>query len=177
MFLMLSPKSRFRQTCLEKLALTDAKTKLEAGKVISAVILPIIKSHLTPDKGVALFKNLPDEISTEPLCELLRQHQIKYFFPKTNLNYSMQFCDANDKFPISINNIAILIVPGVAFDRRCNRLGRGRGCYDRFLSQIPRNQILTIGICLDSQLFEEIPVDEHDQCMNMIRTPSFEIIL
>lgn len=174
---MLPLKSCFRQTCLEKLAQTHMAEKLEAGKIVANAILPVIKLHLAPKKGVAVFKNFTDEINTGPLCELLRQHHIKYFFPKTNPDHSMQFCDAGSKLPISINDIAVLIVPGVAFDRRGNRLGRGKGYYDRFLASIPPNQILTIGIGLDSQLFEEIPVDEHDQCMNMIRTPSFEIIL
>ena len=169
---MISLKTRFRKSCLDKLAEIDAKAKLEAGTIVAKAILPVIHDKLAPQQGVAVFKSFSDEISTEPLCELLRQHHIKYFFPKTNpADYSMQFCD-ND-----INDIAVMIVPGVAFDMRGNRLGRGQVYYDRFLASIPPKQIFTIGIGLDSQLFEEIPVDEHDQCMNMIRTPSFEIIL
>ncbi len=178
---MLSLKSRFRQTCLEKLAQTNSAAKLEAGIVVANAILPVIKSHLglvsIHAQGVALFKNFADEIHTAPLCELLLRHGIKRFFPQVNSDYSMQFWDADTKLPVKTEEIAVLIVPGVAFDRLGNRLGRGKGYYDRFLADIPANQIFTIGIGLDSQVFDQIPVDEHDQCMNMIRTPSFEIIL
>ncbi len=174
---MLSLKSCFRQTCLEKLAQIDKTAKLEAGKIVADALFPLIRSCLSAEKGVGLFNNFADEISTVPLCELLRQHRIKYFFPKINSDSSMHFCDAETKLPVKTNEIGILIVPGVAFDRMGNRLGRGKGYYDRFLAIIPSKQILIIGIGLDSQLFDEIPVDEHDQSMNMIRTPSFEIIL
>lgn len=59
----------------------------------------------------------------------------------------------------------LIIVPGVAFDRKNNRLGRGKGYYDRLLSawQIPK-----IGICFDFQLFDEIPAEPFDRKMNLV---------
>ena len=58
------------------------------------------------------------------------------------------------------------MVPGVAFDPKGNRLGRGRGYYDRFLSQHP--DVPTIGICFDFQLVEKVPTDPNDIQMDAV---------
>jgi 5-formyltetrahydrofolate cyclo-ligase len=62
-------------------------------------------------------------------------------------------------------DIELIIVPGVAFDRAKNRLGRGKAFYDRLLKNTfcPK-----AGICFDFQLFDQIPVDEHDIAMDII---------
>ncbi|MBP5649552.1 MAG: 5-formyltetrahydrofolate cyclo-ligase [Bacteroidales bacterium] len=54
----------------------------------------------------------------------------------------------------------LIIVPGVAFDRQGNRMGRGRGYYDRFLCQ--HRDVKKIGICFDFQLVDSVPVEEND---------------
>ena len=58
-------------------------------------------------------------------------------------------------------------MPGVAFDRKANRLGRGKGFYDRLLAQ---THALKIGICYDLQLLDEIPAEPHDIKMDIIVT-------
>lgn len=63
--------------------------------------------------------------------------------------------------------IDLLVVPGVAFDRRLNRMGRGRGFYDRLLATA---QAPAVGICYDFQLFDEIPVEPFDKPMDGIVT-------
>ena len=68
---------------------------------------------------------------------------------------------------VCIEKIDLFIVPGVAFDRQCNRMGRGKGYYDRYLSDSNKP---TIGICFDFQLFEQIPTEGHDIKMDMIIT-------
>ena len=60
-----------------------------------------------------------------------------------------------------------IVVPGVAFDRRMNRLGRGKGYYDRLLRQTPARKI---GICYGLQLVDEIPAEPHDIQMDLIIT-------
>ena len=63
---------------------------------------------------------------------------------------------------LDLNDIDLVIVPGVAFDRQYNRLGRGAGYYDRFLSQIPTDTP-TIGLAFDFQLVERLPQQKkHD---------------
>lgn len=64
--------------------------------------------------------------------------------------------------------IDIAVIPGVAFDRKGNRMGRGRGYYDRFLASEP--YIRTIGTAFPFQVLEDIPHDENDHPMDEIIT-------
>lgn len=68
---------------------------------------------------------------------------------------------------ISPENIDLFIIPGIAFDRECNRLGRGKGYYDKFLSEVDKP---TIGLCYQFQLLNHIPAEIHDKKMTMIIT-------
>lgn len=68
----------------------------------------------------------------------------------------------------SYNTIDFIVVPGVAFDSKGNRLGRGKGYYDRLLPQIP--SAYKAGICFPFQLVEEIPTESFDIRMDEIIT-------
>jgi 5-formyltetrahydrofolate cyclo-ligase len=61
----------------------------------------------------------------------------------------------------------LAIVPGLAFDRKGNRLGRGAGYYDRFLASLPRD-IPSIGLGFDFQLRDDLPVSGHDVPLSRI---------
>jgi len=62
---------------------------------------------------------------------------------------------------VEIEEIDLVVVPGVAYDRDNNRLGKGKGCYDRFLKALsPRTA--TIGLAFDFQLLDKLPKDSHD---------------
>lgn len=56
----------------------------------------------------------------------------------------------------------LMLVPGTAFDRERNRMGYGKGFYDRFLADKPELQLRTIGVGFACQLLEEIPHGEED---------------
>lgn len=70
----------------------------------------------------------------------------------------------------------IVVVPGVAFTKEGFRLGHGRGYYDRYLSILKRDcmqkniQLAFIGMCLEEQVTEKIPVDENDLTMDYLLT-------
>ena len=68
----------------------------------------------------------------------------------------------------SYEKIELMIIPGVAFDDKLHRMGRGRGFYDRLLSVA---QSTKIGICYDFQMVENVPVEEFDVVMNNVVTP------
>jgi 5-formyltetrahydrofolate cyclo-ligase len=70
-------------------------------------------------------------------------------------------CEPAVKNHISPNDLDLVIVPGVAFDQKGNRLGRGRGCYDRFLARLPSG-IPSIGLAFDFQILPDIPSKVHD---------------
>lgn len=61
--------------------------------------------------------------------------------------------------------IDLVIVPGVAFDEQKNRLGRGKGYYDRILKEIKAKKI---GICFDFQLITKVPVENFDVKLDTI---------
>lgn len=64
--------------------------------------------------------------------------------------------------------VDMVIVPGVAFDRQGNRLGRGRGYYDRlFASRLPHN-IYKVGVCYPFQLVESVPTEPRDVQMDEV---------
>ena len=65
------------------------------------------------------------------------------------------------------SSIDIAIIPGMAFDLKGHRLGRGKGYYDKLLPHIPA---LKAGICFSFQLIEDVPTDESDINMDLIIT-------
>jgi 5-formyltetrahydrofolate cyclo-ligase len=65
----------------------------------------------------------------------------------------------------------VVIVPGVAFTARGDRLGQGGGWYDRFLAAT-RAECTTIGVGFDLQLVERLPVERHDVVLDHVVTES-----
>ncbi len=71
--------------------------------------------------------------------------------------------------PIPIELIDLVIVPGLAFDPVGNRLGRGRGFYDRFLAK-PDFKGRSCGLAFEVQIVGAIPAGEHDQKVDLLVT-------
>jgi 5-formyltetrahydrofolate cyclo-ligase len=69
---------------------------------------------------------------------------------------------------IPLDDLDLVLVPGVAFDLRGNRLGRGKGFYDRLLAKI---RGVKCGVAFDEQIVEKIPVEPRDVRMDFILTP------
>lgn len=63
--------------------------------------------------------------------------------------------------PVKTGDIDLVIVPGLAFDKKGNRLGRGKGCYDRFLKGSPSTTV-SVGLAFDFQILPFIPTAKHD---------------
>jgi len=63
----------------------------------------------------------------------------------------------------------LILIPGIAFDLHGRRLGRGKGFYDRLLTEI---RGVKCGIAFDEQIVEKIPVEPHDVRMDFILTPT-----
>lgn len=70
---------------------------------------------------------------------------------------------------LPVAELGLVLVPGLAFDARGNRLGRGAGFYDRFLAD-PSLSAPTCGVCYEAQLFDDVPVDPWDIPLNLIAT-------
>ncbi len=61
----------------------------------------------------------------------------------------------------------LLLIPGLAFGRRGERLGRGGGFFDHYLAGF---RGLKIGLCFEEQLFDDLTMEEHDSWMNIVIT-------
>ncbi len=63
--------------------------------------------------------------------------------------------------------LELILTPGLAFDRRGGRLGRGKGYYDRFL---PHTNAVTVGVCFGQRLLAQLPLEPHDHRVNLVVT-------
>lgn len=63
--------------------------------------------------------------------------------------------------------IDLALVPALAYDVRCMRMGRGGGYYDRYLPAFPGG---TVGLCRDALLQQEIPAESHDRPVDLVLT-------
>jgi 5-formyltetrahydrofolate cyclo-ligase len=76
---------------------------------------------------------------------------------------------APDLPTVAPDALDVVLVPGVAFDRRGGRIGFGGGFYDGFL---PTTDALRVGITYDECLADTLPCDEHDQRIEWVVTPT-----
>ena len=129
---------------------------------------------------VMLYASLPDEVQTLNFIETWRHRKI-IILPTVvgddiipvELAENVSFVEGDFHIPEPQNHpytgdFELIVVPGMAFDTKGHRLGRGRGYYDRFLSQHP--QVYTIGLCFDFQLLPEVPSEPHDRIIDEIIT-------
>ena len=63
----------------------------------------------------------------------------------------------------------LIVVPGVAFDRRGGRIGHGKGYFDRLLERV-RADAAMVAPAFECQIFDEIPMQSHDVYMDMVIT-------
>ena len=136
-------------------------------------------------KHVMLYYSLPDELPTHATVEQWAADGLfKIYLPRVKgddievVPYTGPESLSDDN-PFHIAEpvgdaidpatLDAVIVPGVAFDCHCNRMGRGKGFYDRLLSS---GDLYTIGVCHDCQLLDEIPCEPHDRPLDCIITPT-----
>lgn len=136
---------------------------------------------------ILMYHSLPDELSTHEF--LVKWHGRKHFFlPRVNgvnldiLPYeetklelgSFHIEEPTGDNTVDPSDIELIIVPAVAYDKKGNRLGRGKGFYDRLLSSTKATKI---GVGYDFQLIEEIPSEPHDVPMDIVITQNSTIII
>lgn len=123
-------------------------------------------------ENVLMYYSLPDELPTHEFIDSMLGEK-NFFLPRVNGmdleilpfdrtrmhlgSFRIEEPDGDDTTDIS--DIDLVIVPAVAFDRNGNRVGRGKGYYDRLLS---KSKAITIGVCYDFQLFNEFDTEDHD---------------
>ncbi len=133
---------------------------------------------------VALYKAIAGEINVDRLFSSCWSLHKRCCIPVYNSNakiYEFAEIDINTSFRtgnygiqepeaptlVPVEEIDLMIVPGVAFDPSGNRLGRGGGYYDRLLSRFAGN---SVAVAFDFQVFPRIPCDSHDIPVNAVVT-------
>lgn len=133
--------------------------------------------------NILFYYSLPDELPTVEFIRKWSESKNIYLprvngddldilaYDDTNLSvgsYDIEEPTGNEL--IDYNIIELIIVPAVAFDNDKNRLGRGKGYYDRLLSKAVK--AVKVGVGYDFQLFEKLPTEPHDIPMDYIITPN-----
>lgn len=152
----------------------------EALKEQSELILNKLEENnlFIESKTVMLYSSLPDEVQTHDFLEKWR-HEKKIILP-TVVGDDIIPVELSEETEFAVGDFNILepqnkpydgdydliVVPGVAFDRNGNRIGRGKGYYDRFLCK--HLSVKRIGICFDFQLVENVPTEDNDIKMDEI---------
>lgn len=70
---------------------------------------------------------------------------------------------------VNVESLDLIMVPGVGFDRRGGRMGHGKGYYDKLLQHARKNTPL-VALAFECQVFDEIPVADHDIFMDKLIT-------
>ena len=130
--------------------------------------------------NILMYHSLPDELQT--IKFLQKWHDRKRFFlPRVNgVNLdilpfeetrlelgSFHIEEPTGDDVVDVDDIELMVIPAVAFDRKGNRLGRGKGFYDRLLST---SKATKIGVGYEFQLFDDLPSEPHDVAMDMVIT-------
>lgn len=129
-------------------------------------------------KGIGAFASIPHEINTYPILENTLSSGKRLYLPKVNKEKSyFEFYPVTDLKNLKTGPFGIqeptspkaadweemdmVLVPGLAFDRKGNRLGFGKGFYDRVLPLLKKT-CLVIGLGYSFQLVEQVPTGTHD---------------
>ena len=129
-----------------------------------------------------LYYSLPDEVDTHTLVDSLLVSGKQILLPRVTGEGTMELRRYTGPSDLALGAYNIMeptgelfddyaaidlaIIPGMAFDKEGNRMGRGKGYYDRLLPKL--RSTYKIGICLPFQLVEQIPTDEHDVKMDEV---------
>ena len=165
---------------VRKLMINKRKDILNKKELSKIIIDKVISLDIYKDaRVVAIYNSLKDEVDTTYLINEALSNKIvllpsiinnEMVFIKINSNTKYNKGNLGILEPsgrVYLDNIDIMIVPGISFDRRGNRLGFGMGYYDKYLSN---KDIYKIGICFNDQIIDLVPHNELDIKMDMVIT-------
>lgn len=136
---------------------------------------------------ILMYHSLPDELSTHAFLGKWRDRK-RFYLPRVNgvnleiLPYdesrlelgSFHIEEPTGNDTVDPSEIELIVVPAVAYDRKGNRLGRGRGFYDRLLKTTKATKV---GVGYEFQLVDEVPTEPHDVGVDIVITQNATIII
>ena len=147
-------------------------------------IIKILKKRKQKKKIIGGYYPYNHEVNVMPLLEKFEKSNYIISLPKIGKNSSMNFFVWSTNDPLNINEYGIpepttnrmifpdvLLVPLVAYDKNCNRVGYGGGFYDRYIKRTKKiKNILTIGLAFSYQKVKKIPIEKNDVKLDFIIT-------
>lgn len=178
-------KTQLRRDALTRRDTLDAAFVKDSGLKTAEIFLNSRFSDIPEASSIMLYSSFRNEADTWNLINHFHEKNMEIVLPVTSgpiiLPYVYDGPDSlkKDRFGIpspdetkcttaDISKIHTIIVPGVAFTKDGNRLGFGKGYYDRFLPQIP--DAVKIALCYDFQITEFIPTEPTDVPVDYLLT-------
>ncbi|MDP8258420.1 MAG: 5-formyltetrahydrofolate cyclo-ligase [Candidatus Aadella gelida] len=151
-------------------------------KVLSSEIFQTCKTVMT---YVSLTTEVSTELINEETFKLGKRVAVPYMEPteETIIASKLTAIKNLEKGPFGIfqprrdlveeippEEIDLILVPAIAYGKNNMRLGRGKGCYDKFLARCALSRTPTIGLAFRFQVIEELPSDPHDRPVSLVIT-------
>lgn len=161
-------------------ALMLESEKLEAAERVFE-ILEHSAAFMLAEK-ILMYHSLPDELPTHAFLNKWNGRK-KFYLPRVN-GVNLEILPYNESRlelgafhieeptgsnTVEADEIEMVVVPGVAYDESGNRLGRGKGFYDRLLKS---TRATKVGVAFDFQMVDMIPAEEHDVSMDIVISPA-----
>lgn len=171
------------RTLVRELKRSHSREELDA---LSAEVMSLVLAHpaIESAQTILFYHSLPDEVCTHSAIDQLTAMGKQVVLPKVIDEENMELREYHSRADLAegafhimeptgplfadYSKIQLAIIPGMGFDRQGNRLGRGKGYYDRMLVQL--DHAYKIGVCFPFQLFDKIPTDIHDITMDEVLT-------
>lgn len=119
--------------------------------------VPMLERALQEGKQVAVPKVYGDTMRFILVTDLTRMKKSDMGIP-----------EPVDDGPVADDPTALVLMPGLAFTSRGDRMGYGGGYYDKFLSAEPDHP--TVALCYDFQIVESLPTEEYDIPVDLVLT-------
>lgn len=175
---MTTEKRNLRLTVRSRIATLTPEQRSEASHRIFSEVESL--PSFARVRVIALFAALPDEPQTKEFIERWRDRkrivlpriegsEMRFYdyTPDSMQSGSFGIDEPQGATPCATEDIEMMIMPGVAFTSNGCRMGRGKGFYDRYLSQAGF-RAMTIGVCFKEQMVEQIPTEMHDKRVDMV---------
>ena len=178
-------KNQIRAYIKARKSLLTHSEKMESARKVFDILENSAAFALA--ENILMYHSLPDELSTREFIGKWAGRK-NFFLPRVNgvnldiLPYdrsrmalgSFHIEEPQGDDTTDISEIELVVVPAVAYDRTGNRVGRGKGYYDRLLRDTAATKV---GVGYDFQLLdEEIPAEEHDVAVDVVITESHRIV-
>lgn len=174
-------KRRLRRQIRQSLSKMTCQEKSSASSSIVEKITH--QSEFHKSQWIGIYSPIDWEINLLPLIEVAdkgfalprwRADLREYEFAEIHSRFELASGHFGIEEPlpdcpsIPVECIDLIFVPGIAFSQTGNRLGRGKGFYDRLLSS---SKAKCCGVCHGIQIVDSIPIEDWDLNMDMIMTP------